>query len=348
MNVKALLLALIIGAPAAAQGFAGLGTGAEGFAAPTRGQALSFPRDHGAHPAFRIEWWYLTANLEGPDGTEYGAQWTLFRSALAPQEGTGWSSPQVWMGHAGLTTPQRHFSAERLARGGTGQAGVRVSPFDAHIDEWQMTARTPDAGLDALTVRAGGPAFAFALQLTADGPLVLHGDAGYSVKSHAGQASYYYSQPNYRAKGRLTLPDGEVAVEGRAWLDREWSSQPLAADQEGWDWFSLHFDDGAKMMGFRLRGARPFTYATWIAPDGTAEPVPPGQLQLEPLESERVAGRDIPVHWRLRLPGRGLDITARALNPQSWMDTAFPYWEGPVRVSGSHAGRGYLEMTGYD
>jgi len=25
----------------------------------------------------------------------------------------------------------------------------------------------------------------------------------------------------------------------------------------------------------------------------------------------------------------------------------FPYWEGPVFATGSHEGRGYLEMTGY-
>ena len=94
--------------------------------------------------------------------------------------------------------------------------------------------------------------------LQAEGPLVLQGDRGYSVKSAGGQASHYYSQPFYRVTGRLDLPAGPVAVTGQAWLDREWSSQPLAADQTGWDWFSLSFDTGEKMMGFVLRdgGAR--------------------------------------------------------------------------------------------
>ena len=35
------------------------------------------------------------------------------------------------------------------------------------------------------------------------------------------------------------------------------------------------------------------------------------------------------------------------LNAKSWMGTSFPYWEGPISFAGSHAGVGYLEMTGY-
>jgi predicted secreted hydrolase len=50
----------------------------------------------------------------------------------------------------------------------------------------------------------------------------------------------------------------------------------------------------------------------------------------------------------VELPARGLDITTRPLNPHSWMDTSFAYWEGPIRFDGSHEGRGYLEMTGYE
>ena len=143
---------------------------------------------------------------------------------------------------------------------------------------------------------------------------------------------------------------GPVEVEGQAWLDREWSSQPLSENQTGWDWFSLSFDGGARLMGFRLRQTDgvPFTAATWIAPDGTPTPYPDGAFMAEPLAKTRVADRDVPTEWRIRLPERGIDITARALNPRAWMDTAFPYWEGPVRFDGTHEGRGYLEMTGYE
>lgn len=341
------VLCTLLPSSATAQGFAGLGTDAGGFALPDPDYVLSFPADHGPHPDFRIEWWYLTAPLDGADGRDYGVQWTLFRAALAPGEAEGWDSPQIWFGHAGLTTPTRHFFAERLARGGIGQAGVQAVPFSAHIDDWTMQGAGGD-GISALSLTARGDGFGYDLTLDArDSPLVLHGDDGYSVKSRDGQASHYYSQPFYRVSGTLHLPDGPVEVTGNGWLDREWSSQPLSASQEGWDWFSLSFDSGDKVMGFRLRGDGDFTSATWIAADGQATALPDGALIVAPLKQTTVTGREIPTVWNLRLPERGVDVEVTALNPQSWMGTSFAYWEGPVQVTGSHNGHGYLEMTGY-
>ncbi len=343
-----LLILLLPWASARAQGFADLGAAAQGFAVPAPGTGLRFPRDHGAHPRFRIEWWYLTATLTGADGRAYGVQWTLFRSALRPETGTGWQTPQLWMGHAAVTSATEHLFAERLSRGGIGQAGVTAAPFAAWIDDWAMTGAA-GTGVNDLTLRARGPSFRYELALRADRPPVLHGDRGYSVKSADGQASHYYSQPAYAVSGTLYLPDRAVRVTGQGWLDREWSSQPLSADQSGWDWFSLSFDDGARMMGFRVRDARGgYTSATWIDPQGRGQALPPGALHLAPLDHGQVQGRRIPTRWRVTLPARRLDIEVTALNPQSWMGTSFPYWEGPVTVDGSHSGRGYLEMTGYE
>jgi predicted secreted hydrolase len=345
MNAKVIIFLLLGIGNAFAQGFAGLGTNAEGFAVPVPGKQFVFPQDHGAHPDYRIEWWYVTANLTGPDGTEYGLQWTLFRSALAPREAEGWKSPQVWFGHAAVTSPKTHFATERFARGGTGQAGVTAEPFAAWIDDWQMAGNN----FDKLQLKATGTNFAYDVALQAQGPLVLHGEGGYSVKSVKGQASYYYSQPSFTVEGTITLPDGDVPVRGTAWVDREWSSQPLAEDQAGWDWFSLSFDTGEKLMGFRLRDSLDgsFTSATWIAADGSTTPYGDGKLVAKPLETSRVVGRDVPTKWRLTLGERELDVNVDALNTQAWMDLKVPYWEGPVRVTGSHPGKGYLEMTGY-
>jgi predicted secreted hydrolase len=370
------LLAALAG-PALGQGLYGLEAQVDGFAVPQRGVPFEFPRDHGAHPEYRIEWWYLTANLEGEDGRDYGVQWTLFRTALAPgdapqrdADGTadarqavdasgadgprdpgpegglaGWRTPQLWMGHMGITTPEAHFHAERLARGGTGQAGVDAEPFRAWIDEWAMEGPTPAE----VRLTASGDAAAYDLSLTAHGPFVPQGDDGYSVKSTTGQASYYYSQPFYEVSGTLTLPEGDVTVTGTGWMDREWSSQFLAEGQSGWDWFSLSFDTGERMMVFRLRDEERGHHVpgTWIAADGTPAPFDHGAATLTPLEEVRVAGRDVPVRWRIEMPERGLDVTTEPVNPQSWMGTSFPYWEGAIRISGTHPGRGYLEMTGY-
>ena len=335
---------------ARAQGFAGLGTAIDGFALPDRATRLAFPLDHGPHTAFRIEWWYVTATLTGADGADYGIQWTLFRTAIDPADTSGWTSPTLWMGHAALTTATAHHVAERLARGGIGQAGVTALPFEAWIDEWAMTSLSPPEKdpLDHIRLTARGADFAYALDLKATGPLVLHGDKGYSVKSEEGHASHYYSQPFYQITGEISPAGTSVAVTGLGWLDREWSSQPLTDAQQGWDWMALVLDDGNRLMGYRMRSATgDYTAATWIAADGRTEVLPNGALAMTPLRQAQVAGRDIPVVWQIDLPSKNLSVTITPLNDAAWMQTSVPYWEGPVFVSGTHRGRGYLEMTGY-
>src|SRR5512135_1239109 len=171
---------------ARAQGFAGLGMSGEGFAAVVPGRKLVFPADHGPHPDFRIEWWYVTANLADATGAAYGAQWTLFRQAMAPgAQHEDWANQQIWMGHAAVTRPDTHRYSETFARGGIGQAGVQASPFDAWIDAWQMRggAGINSDTLSPLELKAAGADFAYALRLEADHALALQGEAGYSVKS---------------------------------------------------------------------------------------------------------------------------------------------------------------------
>ncbi|PWB91878.1 iron ABC transporter permease [Methylocystis sp. MitZ-2018] len=348
---SALLLALS-SSGALAQGFGGLGASAPGFAIPRAGTQLAFPRDHGPHPDFRTEWWYVTANLKGDDGAAYGVQWTLFRFALQPNAArAGWDDRNVWMGHAAATSVSEHLFAQKFARGGIGQAGVEASPFRAFVDDWVLETRddSVDAGIERLRVAASDKSFAFALDLTAMGPVVLQGEGGYSRKSEAGQASYYYSQPFFRAEGSLSMSGRKIQVSGRAWMDREWSSQPLGADQKGWDWFSLHLEGGARLMLYRMRSVEsaPFLFGNWIDADGATSILAREDIVLEPLETTRIAGRDVPIRWRVKIKNRDVDIETRPLNPKSWMGTDFAYWEGPIRFTGSHSGEGYLEMTGY-
>jgi predicted secreted hydrolase len=345
----ALLLALE--KTAHAQGLAGLGMSGEGFATVVPGKKFVFPADHGAHPDFRIEWWYVTANLADTSGKAYGAQWTLFRQAMHPGlQAEGWANQQVWMGHAAVTSAKTHRYSETFARGGVGQAGVETMPLHAWIDAWQMRGREGmnDDTVSPLEVTAAGPDFGYALRLDADHPLVLQGDAGYSVKSERGQASYYYSQPYFKAVGSITLDGQPVEVTGQAWMDREWSSQPLASDQAGWDWLALHFGGDEKLMLFRLRRAdgNHFISGKWFSSGGDRQIVST-EISMTPTALTEVAGRKIPTAWDVAIPSLSLAISCAPLNEKSWMGTRFPYWEGPIRFTGSHSGFGYLEMTGY-
>ena len=333
------------------KGFAGLGNQAATFTPVVPGRAFSFPADHGPHDGFRIEWWYVTANLKDAQGNEFGAQWTLFRSALtAAPEQAGWGNQTIWLGHAAVTSATVHRAAERYARGGVGQAGVSLVPFKAWIDDWQFSSQaTADNPLAQMQLSARDKTFSYQLQLTSTRPLVLQGEKGFSQKSEQGQASYYYSQPFFQASGTLEIDGKSVQVSGPAWLDREWSSQPLTANQSGWDWFSLHLDSGEQVMLYRMRqkDGEPFLTGTWIDAEGRTQLLHASDITLIPQDATNVAGRTMPVRWAIKVPGKHLDIVINALNTQAWMDLRIPYWEGPVRLSGSHAGQGYLEMTGY-
>ena len=331
-----------------------------GFAQVTPGMTLEFPRDHGAHPDYRIEWWYLTANLVDRDGRQWGLQWTLFRQSLSPDKTeTGWQSNQIWMAHAAISTPGGHFHEQRFARGGIGQAGVtRISRdgyFGAWMDDWQW--RSNGAALFPAELSFTIDERQVVLGLEATGELALNGIDGYSQKSAQGQASYYYSQPHIKVRGVVTDGDQEIELNGQGWLDREWSSQALAENQQGWDWFSLHLDDGHKLMVYQLRhdDGEHWVSGNWISPHGGSQLLGHSAINLGSTRIGTVVTADnesleLPLEWRLSLPDHQRSWQIRPLYDQQWMGTSIPYWEGAVLVEdeqGNPAGVGYMELTGY-
>jgi len=156
----------------------------------------------------------------------------------------------------------------------------------------------------------------YALKLEAAQPLVLQGEAATAASPSAGRRLTQYSQPYFTASGTITLGGRSVAVSGRAWMDREWSSQPLASDQTGWDWFSLHLDGGDKVIAFRLRqkdGGHYFA-GNWIDRAGRSEPLPTAAIAMTPAASPS-RRRKVPTAWRLAVAGRGLAIDCTPAQP---------------------------------
>jgi predicted secreted hydrolase len=370
--IVALLIVLHPGRLAAEDAYQLLRGNPAGYAQVLPGQTIVFPQDHLPHPDYRIEWWYLTANLTDATGAQYGIHWTLFRQSMNPAADPGsWASNQVWMLHAALSTPDDHVYQQNFARGGIGQADVTINAeglFDAWLDDSRLTSTFASASA-SVSPLPGRLQFTVAdyvvqLDLTANTPWVLQGKQGYSQKSSLGQASYYYSQPHIQVSGHISQRTDEAekdgpaqkttAVSGQGWLDREWSSQPLAPDQPGWDWLSVHLEDGHALMVYRLRqkNGDDWISGSWVDPDGQATTLTKDEIIFEPIATTTLttAGgieRQLPLHWRVSLPAKGLSWTVSPLSKNHWLDTAFPYWEGPVSLSGSSKGQGFLELTGY-
>src|SRR3979409_164525 len=227
------------------------------------------------------------------------------------------------MGHAAVTRADTHRFSEAFARGGVGQAGVEAKPYLAWIDSWEMRGsdQMRDDTLAPLDLTASGADFSYALRLDADRALVLQGDAGYSRKSERGQASYYFSQPYFKAAGRITIDDKPVEVTGLAWMDREWSCRARASYQSGWDWFSRHLNSGEKLMLYRLRqkDGHNDLFGNWIEPDGRSSEIASADNKMTPTHTTDVEGRKIPTGWKILIPAHDLRIETMPLNARSWM-----------------------------
>lgn len=321
------------------------------------GVALRFPADHGAHPQFRTEWWYVTGWLRTKSGEALGFQVTFFRTRPPTNQRnpSRFAARQILFAHAGLSDPgtSRLRHGERAAREGFGLAHARAGDADVAIRDWNLR-RLPDG---RWTTQANGGDFAFALEFAPTQAPVLQGAGGYSRKGpRPDEASYYYSIPHLRASGRVRRDGKTVAVSGEAWLDREWSSNYLAPEAQGWDWTGLNFDDGSALMAFRIRrkgGGVLWAGGSLRRPNGTTTMLGPKDVDFRALATWRskATGAVYPVQQELsiRVGGRTTRWRLDPLFPAQELDarrSGLPvYWEGAVRTRG---GRGYLELTGYD
>ncbi len=345
---------------AAVQGLqAYLGGGeTKGFHRATTVRTLTFPADHGPHPEYRIEWWYLTGSLQDEQGHFYGVQFTAFRRAMAPPapdaHGNPWRTTQIYMAHLAFsdTTTSRHLEAQRMVRAHPQLAGARAQPFAVWVDGWRL-ASTGETFLP-LQLKAESPSFGVEMVMSEGKPIVLQGEQGLSRKSEQ-HASYYYSMTRLRAAATLRVGDRTIKVNGQAWFDREWSTGALSRDQVGWDWFALQLDRGEEVMVGQLRrrdSARdPYDSGVWVDPGGAYRVLRAEDFTLTPLKYWRDdRGVRWPIRWRLVLTEPPQTLVIQAAFPNQRMDTAVVYWEGLVYVLDAREraiGRGYMELTGY-
>lgn len=325
----------------------------------------SFPRDHGAHPDYRTEWWYYTGNLADADGNRYGYQLTIFRQSMrkaASIPENPWSARDLYLGHLAVTdAAKRTFRHdERLSRSGPGLAGASTEGMKVWVLGWSATMENENISLKAQTVE-----MELDLTLRPRKPIVLQGANGLSKKGPTeGQASFYASFTDLATTGTIRTGSDQkpLAVEGTSWFDQEFGSNQLAEDQAGWDWVSMHISDGRDIMLYLLRkkdGAiEPASSGTLIESDGKSRHLELNDFSLETLDRWKSpkSGATYPSRWRLLIPSVKVSIEFTPILADQELTTKEPvgvaYWEGAVEGSGSSADKtveckGYVEMTGY-
>lgn len=341
----------------------GLGDHSSIFEKPNPEHIIRFPQAHAPHKSYQQEWWYLTANLTTQNGESLATQWTLFRRAV---EDNHW-----YFAHAALADSKQHQSAFRSAREDLGNLAISTTPFNARIDDWQWQSSQGllPANLhygNFVGIRSGENLteiekeyWQVNLNLRVNEQLLTKGNAHYFLQGKNGFskkhrkldiASHYYSQPFIDVTGKVFWQNKWQQVTGKAWFDREWGSQMLADDQQGWDWFSLRLNKNTALMVYRIRSNNSdYIYGSIMEIDGSIRTLSEKEIILKNTSREHLTTNlAYPDAFSITIASENINIKVNVINKKQIMDFGIEYFEGMVSFSGSHQGQGFLEMTGYD
>jgi len=332
------------------------------FACVGKAWEWKFPRDHGQHSEFQIEWWYFTGNLQAENGRRFGYELTFFRQALAPAilpRPSRWAFRDAYVAHFAITDleNEKFYYDQKASRGALKLAHADSAALAVHLGNWVAQQEG-----DAIHLRAVSTFGEIDLSLTPKKPLVFHGDHGLMPNSSLpGDAAYYYSFTSLHTTGSLVLAGDSLRVSGASWMDHEFFTPLPASEVTAWDWFSLHLSDSTEVMLFRFRQAdgssSPYSAGTFIQRDGASRRLTARGFELTPQAwwTSPASGGKYPVEWKIKFLDYELQLRAPVKNQEldTRRTTGNFYWEGYVEVSGKKGGRairgeGYLEMTGYE
>jgi predicted secreted hydrolase len=322
-----------------------------------------FPRDHAAHDRFASEWWYFTGHVRAADGRRFGYELTFFRLGLRPGDArptrgeSQWRGNELYPAHFALTDEagKTFVHYERFAREALGAGFASTKRLDVRDEGWTLTGPSPFR----LHASVDGKGIDFSL--TSEKPPAVHGHDGISKKGPCATcASHYYSMTRLRTAGTLTYGGARLAVSGISWMDHEFGSGELQANQVGWDWFSVQLDDRRELMLYLLRqkdgSVTPESSGSLIDARGHVTYLPRSAFVVTTTGSWKSphTGGVYPSGWRVRVAAAGVDLVlAPVLADQELANTVggVSYWEGAVDVrdgvSGHSLGVGYVELTGY-
>lgn len=343
----------------------------DGYVLADRPREWSFPRDHGRHDGFKIEWWYFTGNLTATDGSnrEFGYQVTFFRSQLAPSidehrsvPDSAWRTRDLYFAHAAISdiTNTTFWHDDRVSRGHPELAEASEATLDVRLLDWRC-ALGPDGSI-TMNAHAAGvePSHAIMLKASPTTEPLLQGPGGLNPKGVTpGHASYYVTLTRLETEGVLRVRGEEIPVEGLTWMDHEFASNQLEGEQAGWDWISIHLDDGRDLMAYQLRtadGTPSSTWATIRSPNAPPRYLTGSAVTFEPAATWRsdATGGAYPQQWTVRIDGLApITIQTRFTGQElrTGADSDIAYFEGAMEAldeSGRRIGLGYIEMTGYD
>lgn len=340
-------------------------------------RTFSFPADHAAHAGFQTEWWYVTGNVMDDRGRRFGYQFTVFRRAVDAKEpaergrASAWAAGDMYLLHVAVSAIDlnAHADAESLQRGVLGLAGAtefesaKTAKIPGEIKVWMPGVEFVRSE-HGWTLKARADELKLELELNETAPPLLHGAKGaegLSLKGpKPGQASYYYSVPYLKTTGTIGFNKSEYKiVEGASWMDHEFGSNQLSAEQSGWVWICAHLGGGRALMLYVLRNKdgsiEPRSSGTWMDSDGSPSHLPLNDFELTPGSKwKSPAGQEYALEWTIKIPGHAVELKLdAAMDDQEFRSTkgaGINYYEGAAKIDGTIKGarvkgEGYLEIT---
>ena len=325
---------------------------------------FNFPEDEASHPDYRIEQWAYSGHLSARDGRRFGYQLKFIRGGVnyKPDNPSRWAIRDLFVTQFAITDidSKQFKTAERINRAGVGWAGAVPKEFRLWNEDWEVRREKTKSVLHAISSEDG---VGLELALEPGKPPVAHGEDGIFQKGFlALNASHFYSQPRMPTRGQLLFDGQRFEVSGTSNLDHEFGASFLEEGQAGWDYVAIELEDGADLMIYQLRltdGSHDqYFVATLINADGKQESLKADEFILEPLALwvSPTSGGKYPVQWRVKIPGKQIELDAKAaLNDQEFQTAqslGVTYWKGSIEISGKRngqtiTGKGFLEMTGY-
>ena len=327
------------------------------FSIPRPHPTFTFPADHGSHPDFKLEWWYVTGHLTDETSNRFGFEATFFRQVstnVAAQPTT------LYLAHMALLDGARgkFIYQTRLNREGW-DASAAVGRLELTNGPWSLRMKE---GTETMALSGGVRSeVSFELTLVPEKPLVRFGEAGFSRKgSDPEAASYYLTFTRLKTEGTLRVKGRDLRVHGVAWMDHEISSSQLSEGLVGWDWSCIQLLDGRELMVYRLRRADgssdPASTLTWVDVAGKTQTAPFAWKALTMWQSPTTGGTyPAKIELRTRDPGDGSErvfVLEPLVSDQELASGpgGIAYWEGACRVldrEGREIGSSYVELTGY-
>ncbi|MEM7343514.1 MAG: lipocalin-like domain-containing protein [Chloroflexota bacterium] len=322
------------------------------FPPPETIEAITFPKDFGAHPAYKTESWAYYGQLVDEQGNRYGLQFSIFRFGLTPgitQRASEWSTNQIYVASFSLTqvSDQTFTQAERFSRGNNRLAGVETNPYRVWLEDWSVS----EIGPDTFQINIRTPTISLDVQMTPTKPAIL--PTAQSLLNP--EEGYAYTLSSNSTTGTITVGGEPISVTGHLWHHHRWGKlENLTQEELGWDWFSLSLDNNQELTYFATRRQdgtpNPDSIEIILIDEkGVPKRLSPAAISLtssSQWESLRTQAQ-YPTSWTLDIPDEGLKLSITPTLVDQELDGLAPRWVGLVTVEGTSTGHGYIELTGY-